>query len=42
MTIRIPFTGNQPTYAHPDDAGADLDKYTTRITEQEGNKAVNT
>lgn len=24
MTIRIPFTGNQPTYAHPDDAGADL------------------
>lgn len=24
MTIRIPFTGNQPTYAHEDDAGADL------------------
>ena len=24
MTIPVPFTGNQPTYAHPDDAGADL------------------
>ena len=24
MTIPVPFTGNQPTYAHEDDAGADL------------------
>lgn len=24
MTIPVPFTGNQPTYVHPDDAGADL------------------
>lgn len=24
MTTPVPFTGNQPTYAHEDDAGADL------------------